>query len=213
MKNKSKQFIYLIIMAALLISCQNLTNEAKGWLVNDNMETIPGKYHFLDDTGTKIFLPTDFERLSLAEYQKLIKTIATKKEYDFEISRLKTLKEMDGSLYIFFDKKTRSTYTINTVPFFKFSRDNASQLLGLIQSRNNKISKNTGATFTKISAKYGGNKNQQLFKVIYKVKAKKLKNEIFNSSYIISSNEKTIFVQLTTTFEADFDPFIEKIIF
>jgi hypothetical protein len=196
-----------------MISCLNLTNEAQNWLENENVENIAGKYHFLDDTGTKIYLPTDFERFSLAKYQKLLDSLVTKKEYNFEIDRLNELRKMEGSLYIFFDKNTGSTYTVNTIPFFKFSRQSAGQLLGLIQLNNQKAAKDSEITFTKISAKYGGNVNQQLFKAIYKVKAKKIKQEVFNSSYIISSNDKTVFVQLTTEFEADFDPFIEKMIF
>jgi hypothetical protein len=213
MCNKLKSYIYLIVFTFLITSCLNLTNEAQSWLENENVENIPGKYHFLDDTGTKIYLPTDFERFSLAKYQKLLGSLTTKKENNFEIDRLNVLRKMEGSLYIFFDKNTRSTYTINTIPFFKFSKKSAGQLLGLIQSNNQKLAKNSDITFTKLSAKYGGNVNQQLFKAIYKVKNKKIKQEVFNSSYIISSNDKTVFVQLTTPFEADFNPFIEKMIF
>jgi hypothetical protein len=213
MCNKLKSYIYLIVFTFLITSCLNLTNEAQSWLENENVENIPGKYHFLDDTGTKIYLPTDFERFSLAKYQKLLGSLTTKKENNFEIDRLNVLRKMEGSLYIFFDKNTRSTYTINTIPFFKFSKKSAGQLLGLTQSNNQKIAKNSDITFIKLSAKYGGNVNQQLFKAIYKVKNKKIKQEVFNSSYIISSNDKTVFVQLTTPFEADFNPFIEKMIF
>ncbi len=215
MNNKPKSYILLIISTAtvLFVSCLNLANEAQNWIENESAENIPGKFHFLDDTGTKIYLPTDFERFSLAKYQKLLDSLTTKKEYNFEIDRLNALRKMEGALYIFFDKNTRSTYTINTVPFFKFSRQSASQLLGLIQSNNQKTAKNSNITFTKISVKYGGTVNQQLFKAVYKVTDKKTKKEAFNSSYIISSNDKTVFVQLTTAFEADFDSFIEKMIF
>ncbi|VAV82504.1 hypothetical protein MNBD_BACTEROID02-363 [hydrothermal vent metagenome] len=215
MNNKPKSYILLIISTAtiLFVSCLNLANEAQNWIENESAENIPGKFHFLDDTGTKIYLPTGFERFSLAKYQKLLDSLTTKKEYNFEIDRLNALRKMEGSLYIFFDKNTKSTYTINTIPFFKFSKESAGQLLGLIQSNNQKAAKNSDITFTKISVKYGGNINQQLFKAVYKVKDKKIKKEAFNSSYIISSNDKTVFVQLTTAFETDFDPFIEKMIF
>ncbi len=215
MSIKPKPYIFIIVstITVLFVSCLNLANEAQTWLGNENAENVLGKYHFLDDTGTKIYLPTDFERISLAKYQKLLDSLVTKKEYNFEIDRLNALGKIEGSLYIFFDKNTKSTYTINTVPFFKFSKKSAGQLLGLIQSNNQKIVKNSGITFTKISVKYGGNINQQLFKSVYKLKDKKLKKEAFNYSYIISANDKTVFVQLTTVFEADFDPFIEKMIF
>ena len=39
-----------------------------------------------------------------------------------------------------------------------------------------------------------------------------MKNDVFNSSYIISSNEKTVFIQITTATKTDFDNFIEKML-
>ena len=200
----------LTAICVFFSSCLNLVDETQNWFDNKNINDLPGKYHFLEDNGTKVFLPNDFERVSLSEYQHLLDSLVTKKAYRFETKRLNSLSEMDGSLYLFFDKNSQSTYTINTVPYMKFSKNDAGQLLGLINLNNEKASKNTGAIFKKITAKFGGNKSQQLFKTIYRISDKNIENDMFNSTYIISAKDKTVYVQLTTGFEADFDPFIEK---
>ena len=212
MNKPFKPYCYLIILVTIMCSCLNESNSLKNIDKILTTEKAIGKYHFLEDNGTKIYLPSDFERISLTKYQRLLDSLSTKKEYKFETERLNSLSDMDGSLYIYFDKISKSTYTINTRPYIKFDKDNANQLLGLIKSNNDKVTKNSGAKFTKVTAKYGGNANQQLFKTIYKISGKHMKNDIFNSSYIISSNEKTVFIQITTALKTDFDPFIEKIL-
>jgi len=213
MTNKSKLYtFFVVVLFTINFSCLNDNSKISDSKENMFAEKVAGKYHFLEDNGTKIYLPSDFERISLTKYQRLLDSISTKKEYKFETERLNSLSDMDGSLYIYFVKNTKSTYTINTRPYIKFDKDNASQLLGLIKSNNDKVTKNSGAKFTKITAKYGGNANQQLFKAIYKISGKRMKNDMFNSSYIISSNEKTVFIQITTATKTDFDNFIEKML-
>ena len=98
------------------------------------------------------------------------------------------------------------------MPYYAFTRNDASQLLGMIQANNERVKKNSDAKFERITAKYGGTDKQQLFKAIYKVNGKSMKREVFNNTYIISSNEKTVFIQLSTASETDFDPYIEKMV-
>ncbi len=119
---------------------------------------------------------------------------------------------MDGSLYIYYDEENGSTFTINTRPYFAFTKEDAPQLLGLITENNDKVKENSDAKFTKITAKYGGDKQQQLFKAVYKVSGKSMKNDVYNTSYIISSKGKTVFIQLSTLDEINFDPYLDKII-
>jgi len=196
------------MISSLLFSCLNGTKEGNNWLDNENLN---GRYHLLEDHGSKAYLPLDFERYSLSKYQSLLDSLGTDKKYKFETENLTILSKMEGHLYIFFDKNTGSTCTINTIPYYPFKKENASQILGLIQSNHQKIAHKNELTFTKITAKYGGNSKQQLFKTIYKVNSKKVKTDIFSSAYIISSNDKTVFIQLSTGFKTDFDPFIDKL--
>lgn len=206
-----KTTIYAIAICLLALSCEQIEKSVNSSFSTD-ANTLSGSYHFLEDTGTKVFLPEGFERYSLTRYQRLLDSLTTKKEYKVETERLNSLSKLEGSLYIYFDASTRSTYTVNTMPYYAFTRDDASQLLGLIQANNERVKKNSDAEFERITAKYGGTNKQQLFKAIYKVSGKSMKNDVFNTTYIISSNEKTVFVQLSTAFQTDFDPFIEKMV-
>jgi len=217
MKNKNnlllhimnfKSNFYLVLILLITLSCNNniTSNEGK------SSANLFGKYHFLEDTGTQIYLPEAFERYSLTKYQRLLDSLTSKKEYKIETERLQSLSKMDGSLYIYYNINDGSTFTINTRPYFAFTKDDAPQLLGLITENNDKVKENSDAKFTKMTAKYGGDKNQQLFKAVYKVSGKSMKNDVYNASYIISSKGQTVFLQLSTIEETNFDPYIEKIL-
>ncbi len=204
-----KHYLFILLFSAVLVGCNEMTSSTA---TSKDKPSIEGKYHFLEDTGTKIYLPSSFERYSLTRYQRLLDSLTTKREYKVETERLNTLSKMDGSLYIYFDSISRSTYTINTMPYYEFTRNDASQVLSMIRANNERVMKNSDAKFERITAKYGGTTKQQLFKAIYKVTGKSMKNDVFNNSYIISSNEKTVFIQLATAVETDFDPYIEKMV-
>ena len=78
-----KPFFNLFTLLAILSSCLNESNDQKNIDKVLNIDTSTGKYHFLEDNGTKIYLPSDFERISLTKYQRLLDSLSTKKEYKF----------------------------------------------------------------------------------------------------------------------------------
>lgn len=202
---------YILLVSLSLLSCNNSSTSIAN-SENKSSKDLSGKYHFLEDTGTQIYLPDGFERYSLTKYQHLLDSLTTKKEYKIETERLHFLSKMDGALYIYYNKDDGSAFTINTRPYFAFTKGDAPQLLGLITENNDKVKDNSDAKFTKITAKYGGDKNQQLFKAVYKVSGKSMKNDVYNTSYIISSKGQTVFIQLSTLEELNFDPYLEKIL-
>ncbi|WP_347925103.1 hypothetical protein [Pontimicrobium sp. SW4] len=202
---------YILLILLFTLSCKDSSNSTAN-KQSELSKNLLGKYHFLEDTGTQIYLPEAFERYSLTKYQRLLDSLTTKKEYKIETERLDALGKMDGSLYIYYNKDNGATYTINTRPYFAFTKDDAPQLLGLITSSNDKVKENSDAVFTKMTAKYGGDINQQLFKTVYKVSGKSMKNDVYNTSYIISSKGKTVFIQLSTLDDINFDPYIEKML-
>lgn len=210
MNLKQIQLFLSLISFIILSSCNEVSQSITS--NQSSVSTISGNYHFLEDTGTQVYLPEGFERYSLTKYQRLLDSLTTKKEYKVETERLNSLSKMDGNLYIYFNERIGSTYTINTMPYYAFTKEDGQQLLGLITANNNKVKENSDATFTKITAKYGGNDKQQLFKAIYKVSGKSMKNDIYNTSYIISSKGQTVFIQLATIDQVDFDPYIEKML-
>jgi len=207
----NKVSIYIILLFFALSSCSQLEEETKNWFKSENTSDIAGNYHFLSDKGIKVFLPEDFKKYSLVEYQELLKKATNKKTYNYEIERLTILREMEGSFYIFFDKNSGSTFTINTIPHFKFSREDASQLLGYIKLTNEQIEAKKNINLTKLTAKYTGNTRQQIFKSIHKIENKKSKTESYNTAYIISSNDKTVIMQLLTSAQVEFDSYIQKL--
>lgn len=209
---KKRLLIVFSFFALCNASCISMVSEVKNWIEASNIEDVIGKYHFLNDNGIKIYLPDTFKKYSTPNYLKLIDSIASETDYTFEAQAIKTLRDMEGEFYIYFDELFGVTYTVNTLPHFPFSRKDASQLLGIIRLNNEKISKKQDINFTKVTAKYRGNEKQQIFKSIYKVDHQKTDISIFSTAYIISSNKKTVMIKLSSIYEIDFDPFIQKMI-
>ena len=52
----------------------------------------------------------------------------------------------------------------------------------------------------------------QIFKAIHKIDNNKKQHTSYNSSYIVSANNKTIYIQLLSSFDVNFDSFLQKII-
>ena len=205
--------LFLGLSLFCLVSCI-ITPDVKSWIETTNIEEVKGKYHFLSDDGLKIYLPTVFKKYSTAEYEYLLDSlITTKEDYKLELKRLQHLREMQGNFYIFFDEETRATYTLNTLPYMPLHKSDAQYILGIISMNNEKISQKTNLEFTKLTAKYSASKGAQIFKAIHKVDNLKKQHTYYNASYIVSANGKTIYVQLLTGFEANFDPFLQKTIF
>ena len=206
-----KNILTCLFLICIFFSCSQLEKETQSWFANENMTSISGNHHFLSDKGIKVFLPEDFKKYSLVEYQNLLKKSTKKKTYEYEIERLTMLRKMEGSFYIFFDEHSGSTFTVNTVEHFKFSRDDASQLLGYIKLTNEQEEHKKHLNFKKLTAKYTGNTRQQIFKSIHKIEDLKSKTEGYNTAYIISSNDKTVIMQLLTPTQVDFDAYIQKL--
>ena len=205
-KNRFK--ISFFIIALLCASCVQVGKEMVSWVDAEETEQVFGAYHFLDANGTEIYLPEDFEKYSIASYQKVINKLAAEDQVNNEFNRLNNLNKMKGDFYIFFDEKTNATCTVNTMPYTPLSKREAQQFLGIMRLNAEKSVRNKNISFKKITARYSGTPENCIFKSIYKAEGEKL--ETFTSSYFITSNNKTIFLQLSTPFEAYFDPFIKK---
>lgn len=195
----------VILTSITLTSCSQLEKE------DSTLNNLTGDYHFLSDKGVKIFLPTDFKKHTLVEYQNLLKEEKNKKSSAFKIERLNMLRKMEGNFYIFFNKTSQSTFTANTIPYFEFNKNDANQLLSYIKLTNENKTSKKEVKLSKITAKYTGNKKQQIFKSIHKIENLKSKTESYNTAYIISSNDKTVILQLLSPEEVDFDSYIQKI--
>ena len=177
-----------------------------------SVEDVDSNYHYLENDGIKIYLPEVFERYSSVGYQQLLDSLGTKKEVEFEKKRLKALRDVEGSFYIYFDKETGSTYTINTLTYTPLRREDAQFLLGMITASYERSSQDSDLSYTKLTAKYNDAGTQNIFRSIHRIDNQKTNMQVFNSNYIISSKKKTVWIQITTPFEVDFDMFIQKMI-
>ncbi len=177
-----------------------------------SIDDVTGKYHYLENDGIKIYLPEVFERYSAAQYQSLLDSLITKEDFEFESKRLKALREVKGDFYIFFDEETRSTYTVNTLPYIPITRGDAQYLLSMITASYQRSAQNSDLNYTKLTAKYNNSGNQNVFRTIHRINNSKTNSEVYNANYIISSKNKTVWIQITTPFEVNFDMFIQKMI-
>lgn len=205
--------LVLSVFFITLTSCLEVAKEIYNWTEINDIEAIDGQTHFLSDDGIKIFLPKTFKKYSSIEYLKLLDSLVTdNKELELERSRFRFLREIEGNHYVFFDNTVNATYTINTVPHQPISRQDAKFILGIIRQSQERISEKTDLKYTKITAKHNDNGKTQIFKAIFKLENLKLGQQAFQHVYFISSNNKTVLINLMAPFQINFDLFLEKMI-
>lgn len=196
-----------------LTSCLEVAKEIYNWTEINDIEAIDGQTHFLSDDGIKIFLPKTFKKYSSIDYLKLLDSLVTdSKDLEIERIRFRHIREMEGNHYVFFDNTVNATYTINTVPYQPISRQDAKFILGIVRQNQAKASEVTDLKFTKITAKHNDNGKAQVFKAIFKLENLKLNQHAFQHVYFISSNNKTVLINLMAPFQINFDLFLEKMI-
>ena len=211
--NKKYIVILVLSISVLVFSCVDIAKEISDWTQIEDITEVDGKTHFLGDDGIKIFLPKTFKRYSSIEYLALLDSLITDhKDLEIERTRFRNIREMQGNHYVFFDEGINATYTINTVPYTPISRQDAKYILGMIRQNQKLVSENTDLLFTKITAKHNDNGKAQVFKAIFKLEDQKLNLEAFQHTYCITSNKKTVLINLMAPFQINFDPFIEKMI-
>jgi len=174
---------------------------------------VSGTVHFLDYSGIKVLLPKDYEPYSLVRYQELLDSELTKEMSKMENYRLGQLRKMDGKLYLFYNKANKSNVAINATPHISFEKDNAQELLNGIAMDNQNLPNLEKLAIEKVEAKFSGTKNQQVFKAVYKFTDKKTKKHWFTTNYIISANDKTLFMEITQPELINYNPYIEEIVF
>jgi len=199
------------VFCLLLNSCLEAVKKIQDWTQIQDENNIEGKKHHLGDDGIKIFLPKSFKRYNSVEYIALIDSLVTdNKNLEIERTRFRNIRKMEGNHYVFFDNTINTTYTINAVPYTPISRQDAKYILGIIRQSQKAISDSTNLDYTKITGKHNDNGTTQIFKAIFKVENQELQQQAFQNVYFISSNNKTVLINLMTPFEVNFDPFLEK---
>ncbi|WP_299129290.1 hypothetical protein [uncultured Winogradskyella sp.] len=205
--------LILVVSQLFLTACMEVAKEVLDWTQIEDINDIEGQTHVLDDDAIKLFLPSTFKKFSSIDYLKLLDSLVTdNKNLEIERLRFRNIRKMDGNHYIFFDHSINASYIINSIPYTPISRQDAKYILGIIRQSQNKVSETTDLKFTKITAKHNDNGKTQIFKGIFKLENPKLNQQAFQHAYFISSNKKTVIINLIAPFEVNFDPFLEKMI-
>ena len=208
-----KNIFPIVLIAILLSACKG---DVK---VNDIFEddkpknTLAGTKHFLEEDGIQILLPEDFVRYSNAEYNSLLDSLSKKKEFKVLEDKFDYVRGLNGNNYIYFEPKQNMTYMINSIPYAPIEKKDAQKLLGIIRQNHKKAQEKSKIEFKKVTAKHTEITGAQIFKAIFKADLKKEKRTLYEHTYYISSNEKSVLINLTTLKELNFDPYIEKMIF
>ena len=167
----------------------------------------------LEEDGIKISLPTGYKRVSAVEYQNYVESKFRGDVLTYYKTRLKQLRNMDGTLYIYLDEKRESILTVNTTPPLNINKENAQDLLSMVRSDHNKVEKATNRTYEKITARFSDLSEILILKAIYKIDGADLKSSRYAHSYIITTKDKTLYVNAETSTDMNFDPYIEKMKF
>ncbi|SHG42520.1 hypothetical protein [Winogradskyella jejuensis] len=204
------------IILCLVVVLQSCKGDIKVDSIFENeapKNNIIGKKHFLEEDGIQLQLPEEFERYSAAKYERLLDSLVSKKEFELERERLRNMRNLEGNNYIYFAPDINITYMINTIPYAPIRKQDAQKLLGIIRQNQNIASKNSNVEYTKITAKYRSLTGAQIFKAIFKVDEKKGDRFFYQQAYFISSNQKSVLINISSPVDVDFDPYIEKMIF
>ena len=211
MKNKQYLvYVFFLVSSLGFLSCISWTEEVAQWVNVETVDEVSGKYHFLEDNGINIYLPGDFKRYSLLEYQQLLDSLATKEEYTFQVNRLNSISDMEGKLYLFYDTYSTATLLVNSMPYTPISKEEAQMFLGMLRMNHEAMTRDAKLDITRLTAKYVGGPTQHVFNCIHQIDNKQQDLTWYTSTYIVTSNQKTAFIQLTTPFEVNFNPFIDK---
>lgn len=204
--------VLLASMVMLLTSCLEVGTQISSWNSLAQNEEPQGRYEFLEDSGIKVFIPIEFEKISISEYQQIVRNTFTEESQKMEIDRMNDLKDFDGELYLFYDPLTQASITVNTVPFMPMTRQEAKYLLGMMRQQMNQSTAHMPVIIEKISSQYKGNKNDYVFKYVYKFTNTEAAYDVYNSAFFITKDFQTVFINLNTGFNAHYDPFALKTI-
>lgn len=204
---------FLSVFCILTQSCLEVAKELQDWTQFSDVNEVEGNTHYLGDDGIRLFLPKSFKRYTTIEYLSLLDSLVNdNKELEIERTRIKYMREMEGNHYIYFDNNLNATYNLNTISYQPISRQDAKFILGFIRQSQRELETQSDLTYEKITAKHNDNGKTQIFKAVFKIENKKLSQQMFQHAYFISSNQKTVLINLMAPIQVNFDPFLEKMI-
>lgn len=211
MVKNSIPYLMFLFFATTLVSCMEVGQKVVDWMsLEEGDIEVDGNYHILEEDGVRVFLPANFQRYSLADYQQTLKKRLSKEEADVQIKNINQKAELEGELYIYYEEESGSTCLVFGMPYTEMKKSDAQLFLGMMRTQVQKYLEGD-SNYEKITAKYVGYPTQYIFKSVYRISSEEKNFEYYNALYFVTRKNKTIAFQLITPIGVYFDPFIEKI--
>ncbi|TBN03645.1 hypothetical protein EYD45_09000 [Hyunsoonleella flava] len=172
-------------------------------------ETLPGDYFELKEDNIKLFLPVYFQEFSEETYGELIDALPDSNEKQIEKKRFNYLKFSKGSTYYFKDIASSTLITVKMHKYMPFSKNESSFLLGFLSNQCADYAFALGSECKKLQGRYSGNAKTKVFKAVYEL-SKEDNYTYYNTMYIISSNSKTLSMNIYSNTLENYNQFIEK---
>jgi len=194
------------IVAFCLLSLISCKERSKSQIEKD---TLPGEYFELKEDDIKLFLPVYFREFSEETYGALIDSLPDSYEKQMEKKRFDFLKFSKGNTYYFRDAASSTLITVKMQKYLPFSKQESSFLLGILSNQCADYAFAVGGECNKIQGRYSGNARTKVFKAVYEL-SKDVGYSYFNTIYLISSNYKTLSVNIYSNALQDYNKFIAK---
>lgn len=209
-KKNIRSFIILIFCFGLT-SCVEAIKESQKIISQEQKPIVEGKFFPLETEGIKMYLPSEFKKLSKSDYLELVEKSADTLAVNLEKERLRDLARSQTKVYFFQHSTSNSILTVFPTEYIKFNKSDAQMLLNDIKQHHDLLSEMSGLTFTKKEARFFETKEAQIFKSIYTINSKDITGDFFKQVYFVSFNNRSFALTLETPFLVDFDPYLEKI--
>lgn len=198
-----KQLMIILLMVFCTVSCQKKTK------AETDKSELPGTYFELKDDNIKVFLPVYFQEFNEKTYGDLIDELPDSYEKRMEKKRFNYLKFSKGSTYYFRDVASSTLITVKMQKHLPFSRQESSFLLGFLSNQCADYAFAVGGNCKKIQGRYSGNALTKVFKAVYEL-SKEDSYSYYNTIYLISSNHKTLSINIFSNTLQNYNKFIEK---
>ncbi|MFD2891609.1 hypothetical protein ACFS5J_06225 [Flavobacterium chuncheonense] len=202
-----KLFLFLFIFS--LLSCENFTKSTADILSKNNKDKVPGKYHTLKKEKIRVFLPEEFNFISLNDYRNLISRSNDTITKSRELERLNTIEKSKENIYFFEYIEAASIINILPTEYMIFNKKDAQFMLAFV-SNLVRMSSPTATDFEKIEAEFKNNNRTQIFKAIFKFRVPNNELDFYKHVYFMSENNKSAFITFETPIPTSFDEYIYR---
>lgn len=205
--------IVLLIVLFTFLSCKE---ESKGFDEKNLLKPVDfGEFHTIGNNDLKVFLPAGFKELTRKDRQQFVNSIENEEAKGYVEKMYQARKFSKGKFYDFYNEELSSEVVVSTFPYTPFNKSSAIQLLYIMKNANDKFEEMTGIVHEKEKSTYYGVQGLQIFKAIYRLyslnqESGEYDEVLYKTIYLVTSNQKTFSVTITTPYELDFAPFIKK---